>query len=59
MSSISINVYMNRVDNIINKYNHTYHDTIKMKPVDINSSTYINFDKIMKKMVLHLRLVAM
>ena len=28
-----------------NKYNNTYHRTIKMKPVDVNSSTYIDFNK--------------
>ena len=26
-------------------YNHTYHSTIKMKPVDVKSSTYIGSSK--------------
>ena len=30
---------------IVNKYNKTYHSTIKMKPVDKNSSTYIDSNK--------------
>ena len=30
---------------LVNKYNNTYHSTIKMKPADVNSSTYIYFDK--------------
>ena len=30
---------------IVNKYNNTYHRTIKMKPVDVKSNTYINSSK--------------
>ena len=45
MTSISKNVYIGILDNIVKKYNHTYHSTIKMKPVDVKSSKYIYFDK--------------
>ena len=41
MTSISKNVYNDQLDDIVNKYNNTYHSTIKTKPVDIKSSTYI------------------
>ena len=41
MTSISKTVYIDKVDDIVNKYNNTYHSTIKMKPVDVKSSTYI------------------
>ena len=34
-----------KLDDIVNKYNNTYYSTIKMKPVEVNSSTYIDFDK--------------
>ena len=34
-------MYIDKLDAIINKYN-TYHSTIKMKPVDVKSSTYID-----------------
>ena len=34
-------VYIDKLDDIVNKYNDTYHRTIKMKPVDVKSSTYI------------------
>ena len=44
MTSISKNVYIDKLDHIVNKYNNT-HTTIKMKPVDVKSSTYIDFDK--------------
>ena len=39
------NVYIDKLDDIVNKYNNTYHSAIKIKPVDIKSSTYINFEK--------------
>ena len=38
-------MYINKLDDMVNKYNNTYHSSIKMKPVDVKSSTYINFDK--------------
>ena len=45
MISTSKNMYINKLHNIVNKYKNKYHNTIKMKPVDINSSAYIDFDK--------------
>ena len=41
MTSVSKNVY---IDDIVNKYNKTYHKTIKMKPLDVKSSTHIDFN---------------
>ena len=38
MTSVSKNVYMDKLDDIINKYKNTYHSTIKMKPVDVKSN---------------------
>ena len=35
-------MYIDKLHNIGNKYNKTYHSTIKMKPVDVKSSTYID-----------------
>ena len=43
MTSISKNVYIDKLDDIVNKYNNTYHSTIKKKPVDVKNNTYINF----------------
>ena len=34
MNSMSKNVYIDKLDDIVNKYNNTYHNTIKMKLVD-------------------------
>ena len=42
MTSVSKNVHVYKFDDIVNKYNNTCHETIKMKPVDVKSSTYIN-----------------
>ena len=45
VTSISKNVYIDTLDDIVNKYNNTYHSTIKMKPADVKPSTYINSSK--------------
>ena len=42
ITAISKNVYINKLDDIANKYNNTYHRTIKMKPVDVKDNTYID-----------------
>ena len=36
------NVSINKLGNIVNEYNNTYHITIKMKPVDVKHNTYID-----------------
>ena len=36
---------MDKVDDIVNEYNNTYHKTIKMKPVDVTSLANINSSK--------------
>ena len=38
-------MYINKLDNIVNEYNNTYHRTIKMKPIDVKDNTDINIDK--------------
>ena len=45
ITSISKNVQIHKLDDIVNKYNNTYHSTIKMKPVDVKPSTYIESSK--------------
>ena len=49
MTSVSKNVHINKLDDIVNKYNNTYNNAIKIKSVDVKSSTYIDFDKMNKK----------
>ena len=43
MTSISKNVYIDKLDDIVKKYNNTYHKSVKMKPVDVKDNTYISF----------------
>ena len=45
MTSITKNVYIDKLDNIVNKYNNTYYSTIKMKLFYVKSNAYINFSK--------------
>ena len=45
MTSISKNVYFDKLDDILDEYNNTYHRTIKMRPVDVKDDTYIDFEK--------------
>ena len=40
MTSVSKNVYVDKLDDIVNTYNNTCQGTIKMKPFDVKSSTY-------------------
>ena len=45
MTAISKNVYITKLDEIVNEYNNTCHRIIKMKPVDVKNNTYIDFKK--------------
>ena len=45
MTSISKNVYVDKLDDIVNEYNNTYHITIKIKPADVKDNAYIDFKK--------------
>ena len=45
MTSISKNVYIDKLDDIVNKYIDTYHSTIKLISVNVKSSTYIDSSK--------------
>ena len=42
MTSLLKNAYIDKLDDIMNEYNNTYHRTIKMKPVDVKDNTYID-----------------
>ena len=45
MTLILKNVHIDKLDDIVNEYNNTYHTTTKMKPIDVKDNTYINADK--------------
>ena len=38
-------MYIDKLDDIVNKYNNTYHRTIKMNPIDVKDNSYINIGK--------------
>ena len=38
-------MYIDKLDDIVNEYNNTYHRKIKTKPIDVKNNTYINIDK--------------
>ena len=42
MTSIPKNMYINKLDDIVNEYNNTNHRTIKIKPVDVKDNIYID-----------------
>ena len=43
MLLVSQNVYIDKLVDIVDEYNNTYHRAIKMKPVDVKDNTYIDF----------------
>ena len=45
MTSVSKNVYINNLNDIVGEYNNAYHKTINMKPADVKNKTYIEFKK--------------
>ena len=45
MTAISKNVYFDMLDNIVDKYNNTVHKTIKMKPIDVASDSYAEYNE--------------
>ena len=59
MTSMTKNVYTDKLDEIVNKYNNTYHSTIKLTPANVKVNTYVDFDKRITKKILNLKLVIM
>ena len=45
VTSISKNVYIDKLEDIENEYNNTYYRIVKIKSVDVKDNTYINFKK--------------
>ena len=59
MTLVSYDAYIDKLCYILNKYNKAYHTTIKTKPIDAKSSTYIDFNKKIINKVLNFKLVNM
>ena len=59
ITSVSKNVYTDKLDNIVNKCNNTYHRKSKMKTADVKSSTHIDFNKENDENILNSKFVIM
>ena len=55
MTAISKNVYFGVLDDIVDEYNNTYHETIKIKPIDVGDDSLLNIMKNLMKKVLDLK----
>ena len=42
MIDVSKNVYIDKLNNIVNWYNNTYQRKMKMKPIEVKDNTYID-----------------
>ena len=45
MTAISKNVYFNVLNDIVDEYNNTYHKIIKMKPTDVRSDSFTEYNE--------------
>ena len=45
MTAINQNIYFDALDDVVNKYNNTIHKTIKMKPIDVTSDYYAEYNE--------------
>ena len=43
MTTISKNVYFDVLDDIVKKYNNTYHSSIKMKPINVKDNNFTEY----------------
>ena len=57
MTSISENIYIDKLDDMVNKYNNAYPSTIRMKLFDVKSNTYIDSSKKLMMKILNLKLM--
>ena len=45
MTAISKNIYYDVLDDIVDEYNNTYHNTIKMKPIDVENDSFTEYNE--------------
>ena len=45
MTTISKTVYIDVLNDIVNKYNNTVHETIKMKPINVTDDSYVEYNE--------------
>ena len=44
-TAISKNIYINVLNDIVNKYSNTVHKTIKMEPIDVTNDSYVEYNE--------------
>ena len=44
MTTVSKKVYFDILNDLVEKYNNTYHRTIKIKPIDVKSDSYVEYN---------------
>ena len=59
MTSMSKNVYIDKLVDMVNKYNNTYLSAIKIKSVDVKSGTHIDLNRENINKIVNLKLVTM
>ena len=59
MTTISKNVYIDSLNDIVNRYNNTVHKTIKIKPIDVTNDSYVEYNEDSNKKILNLKLMTM
>ena len=45
MTAVSKNGYYDILDDTVDKYNNTYHNTIKMKPIDVKNNSFVEYNE--------------
>ena len=45
MTAFSMNIYFDVLNDIVNRYNNAIHRTIKMKPIDVTSDSYAEYNE--------------
>ena len=59
MATISKNVYIDVLNDLVNRCNSTVHKTIKIKPIDVTNDSYAEYSEDFNKKVLNLKLMTM
>ena len=59
MTSVSKNVDVDKLDDIVYKYNNIYHTAIKMKPFDVKQTDILTLVKKLMIKILNLKLVVL
>ena len=55
MTVVTKNVYFDVLGDIVDKFNNTYHNTIKMKPIDVKNILLLNIMKNLMEKTLNLK----